>query len=287
MAILLDGQKIASAMKAEMKKEIAELEKKFQRRPALACLSVGENPAVCVYCKAQSKVAEELGIAYRIVTLPDDTEENDLIAQISRCNSDDSLDGFMLQTPLPKGLRRELVMEFIAPEKDAEGVHPQHLGRLVLGQECRVAPCTALASFELIKETGMDLRGKEAVVVGHSEIVGKPLALMLLKEYATTTVCHIATAEAHQLESHVRRADVVIAAVGKPHVIKGAWIKEGAVVIDVGISRMQDHIVGDVEFDAASVRASYITPVPGGVGPVTVAMLMRNVVALYKAKMGN
>lgn len=282
MAHLLDGKKIAAAILADVKKEAAFLEKEFHRRPMLACLSVGRNPSACVYCKVQAKVAEELGIAYRILALSAEARENDVIAEIVRCNTDKECDGILIQTPLGQGIRRDVVMGFIAPQKDVEGIHPQHLGALVFGQESRVAPCTAQACLEILHQTGVDLVGKEVVVVGHSDIVGKPLALMLLKQLATVTVCHIATYEAHRLQEHVGRADILVAAVGKPQVIKGSWVKEGAVVIDVGINRFKERIVGDVEFEIAEKRASYITPVPGGVGPVTVAVLMRNLIELIK-----
>jgi methylenetetrahydrofolate dehydrogenase (NADP+)/methenyltetrahydrofolate cyclohydrolase len=263
LAHLLDGKRLAEAIKADVKKEVAALEKKFHRKPTFACIAIGQNPSTCVYCKAQARVADELGIAYRIISLDAEARENDLIAQIARLNSD-------------------VVTGFIAPGKDVEGMHPEHLGRLLMGAGDRVVPCTAQACMELLKETGVDFYGKEAVIVGHSEIVGKPLALMLLHRFATVTVCHIATSEAHRLQDHVERADILISAVGKSHVIRGSWVKEGAIVIDVGINRHQERLVGDVEFDAAEKRASYITPVPGGVGPVTVAILMQNVLELIK-----
>jgi methylenetetrahydrofolate dehydrogenase (NADP+)/methenyltetrahydrofolate cyclohydrolase len=282
LAHLLDGKRLAEAIKADVKKEVAALEKKFHRKPTFACIAIGQNPSTCVYCKAQARVADELGIAYRIISLDAEARENDLIAQIARLNSDKDVDALMVQTPLPKGMRRDVVTGFIAPGKDVEGMHPEHLGRLLMGAGDRVVPCTAQACMELLKETGVDFYGKEAVIVGHSEIVGKPLALMLLHRFATVTVCHIATSEAHRLQDHVERADILISAVGKSHVIRGSWVKEGAIVIDVGINRHQERLVGDVEFDAAEKRASYITPVPGGVGPVTVAILMQNVLELIK-----
>ncbi|MFA5500758.1 MAG: bifunctional 5,10-methylenetetrahydrofolate dehydrogenase/5,10-methenyltetrahydrofolate cyclohydrolase, partial [Candidatus Omnitrophota bacterium] len=167
------------------------------------------------------------------------------------------------------------------PEKDAEGMHPENLGRILLGQY-KIGPCTAMAVMELLEASKIDLYGKEAVIVGHSEIVGKPLALMLLNKFATTTVCHIATGERGALADHVKRAEVLIVAVGKAGIVKGEWVKEGAVVIDVGINKVADKIVGDVEFEEASARAAFITPVPGGVGPLTTTILMRNVVELFR-----
>ena len=183
--------------------------------------------------------------------------------------------------PLPSQIDYKKISQFVRPEKDVEGMHPANIGKIVFGK-ATILPCTPAAVMELLKETGADLYGKEVVIVGHSEIVGKPLALLLLDKFATVTVAHIGTSKAGKLEEHVRRAEVLIVAVGKAGIIKGEWIKEGAIVIDVGINRVGDKIVGDVEFETAEKRASYITPVPGGVGPLTVTMLMRNLVQAPK-----
>ena len=285
MAQLLDGKIVAQATKSALKDEVAALRKKHRQGPVLASVAVGTNPAASVYLKSQSKNAEELGIGYRLVSLPPDTSKEDLIAEVIKLDSDASIHGIMIQTPLPKEIALNEVMGFISARKDAEGMHPENLGKILLG-EARVSPCTAQACMELLRFYHIKLYGKEVVVVGHSDIVGKPLTLMLLKEFATTTVCHIATAEAHKLTDHVAGAEVLIVAVGKPHLIKGSWIKEGAVVIDVGINRLGEAIVGDVEFPEAQKRASFITPVPGGVGPLTVAILMRNCVELFKEAVG-
>jgi methylenetetrahydrofolate dehydrogenase (NADP+)/methenyltetrahydrofolate cyclohydrolase len=296
LALLLEGKKIAQAIKDRVKEDIALLKVKSAITPVLACVVVGEDPASGVYCKSQGLVARDLGIEHRLITLKNGTTREDLIAAVVKLNKDASVHAIIIQAPLPGGIRGDEVAGFVAPAKDAEGLHPENLGRLLLGQSRtrhpevhdgppflgRVAPCTAAACMELLLRHEIKLYGKEAVIVGHSSIVGKPLSLMMLKEFATTTVCHIATSEAHQLESHVRRAEILVVAVGKPGVIKGAWIKEGAAVIDVGINRAGTHIVGDVEFEAAQKRAAYITPVPGGVGPLTVAMLMRNCAELFK-----
>lgn len=269
-------------MNEGIKKDLSALQKSCGRRPVLACVSIGSDPSCHLYCRTQAKVAKELGIEYRLVQYPADILEHELADKISAFNVDDGVDAVMIQHPLPKGLSRETVIEYLLPRKDVEGMHPQNLGKVLLGAS-KIAPCTAQACFEILKHHGIKLYGREAVVVGHSNVVGKPLALMLLREMATTTVCHIATSEAHRLQEHVQRADILVVAVGKPSVIRGSWVKEGAVVIDVGINRVGDDVVGDVEFDEASRRASAITPVPGGVGPVTVAVLMRNVVELFRS----
>lgn len=285
MAILLEGKPVAQAIKDAMKSDVEALGKKGLGAPTLACIIVGDNAASSLYVKSQVRVAEEVGIRHRLVSLRADITQDDLVAEIVKLNMDKSVHGIMVHTPLPRGLNMEKALTRVLPEKDAEGMHPENLGRLLLG-ESRIAPCTASACIELLRHHGIKLYGKETVVVGHSNIVGKPLILLLLKEFATTTVCHIATSEAHKLEGHVRRAEVLVVAVGKAHLIKGDWIKEGAIVLDVGINREHEKLVGDVEFEAASKKASYITPVPGGVGPLTVTMLMKNCVELFKQSVG-
>ena len=194
---------------------------------------------------------------------------------------DDSVTAIILQLPVPKDIDAKKLVDLISPSKDAEGMTPENLGRILLG-DYKIAPCTAMAVMELLESTKVNLYGKEVVIVGHSEIVGKPLSLMLLNKFATTTVCHIATGERGVLSEHVKRAEILIVAVGKAQIIKGDWIKDGAIVIDVGINRIGDKILGDVEFETALKRASYITPVPGGVGPLTTMILMKNTVELFK-----
>ena len=191
--------------------------------------------------------------------------------------------GIIIQMPLPASIDYKKISQYIEPAKDVEGMHPANIGKLLFGKS-KLVPCTAAAAMELINSTGVDLYGKEVVIVGHSEIVGKPLAMLLLDKFATVTVCHIGTSKAGKLEEHVKQAEILIVAVGKAGLIKGHLIKEGAIVIDVGINRVADKIVGDVEFEAAEKRASWITPVPGGVGPLTVTMLMRNLVEAAKSQ---
>ena len=276
-AQLLEGKAIAASIKEALKKKIAS----FKEKPKLVSIQVGENTSSAVYIRAQKKTAEALGIEYGLKTLGADTKQDTLVTEIKSLNKDNSVSGIIVQLPLPKGIDHRLIIRSISPAKDAEGMHPENLGRVLLG-DASVAPCTAQAAFELIESTRENLYGKEAVIVGHSEIVGKPLALLLLNSFVTTTVCHIAAGERGVLPEHVKRAEILVVAVGKAGLIKGEWIKPGAIVIDVGINRVGERIVGDVEFEPAKDRASFITPVPGGVGPLTVTMLMRNVVTAFK-----
>ncbi len=280
MARLLEGKPLAEKIKAEIRERVASMEAK----PVLASIQVGENAGAEAYVRSQKKVAEGLGIDYQFHKLGADTTDSGLVDFINKLNSDHSVNGIIIQMPLPPGIDYKKVSAHIVPAKDVEGMHPANIGKIVFGK-ASVYPCTPAAVMELLKETGVDLYGKEAVVVGHSEIVGKPLALLLLEKFATVTVCHIGTSKAGMLEEHVKRADILIVAVGRAGLIKGDWVKDGAIVIDVGINRVADKIVGDVEFEGAEKKASWITPVPGGVGPLTVTMLMRNLVA--SAKGGN
>jgi methylenetetrahydrofolate dehydrogenase (NADP+)/methenyltetrahydrofolate cyclohydrolase len=242
---------------------------------------VGDNAGAASYVKSQNRAAEALGITYRLEALGADTTEEELVNFTKKLNADKNVNGIIVQMPLPAGIDYKKISAFIAPEKDIEGMNPENIGRILFGK-AKIIPCTAAAVMELINASGVDLYGREVVLVGHSEIVGKPLALLLLDKFATVTVCHIGTSKAGKLQEHVRKAEVLIVAVGKAGLIPGAWVKEGAVVIDVGINRIGDRIVGDVEFEAAETRASWITPVPGGVGPLTVTMLMRNLVEVAK-----
>lgn len=281
MAVLLDGRKVARDIRERLKDEIEALTKNAALRPGLRCIMVGQSPASGVYLKSQARAAEELGIDYRLIDLEETTSVADLIAEIQSLNDDPAVHGILIQTPLPNGLDWYEVLDFVLPAKDAEGLHPENLGKLLLNKD-EVAPCTAEACMALLRAYHIDLNGKEAVIVGHSNVVGKPLSLLLLQEFATTTVCHVATSKAGRLREHLARAEILIVAVGRPQMIRGEWIREGAVVLDIGINRVDGRIVGDVEFEAAQKRASYITPVPGGVGPVTVEMLMKNCVELFK-----
>ena len=279
MAKLLEGKPIAERIKEEIKQQVAQLKVK----PVLASVQVGENAGAESYAKSQKKNAENLGIEYQFHKLPQETTEEALLESIQKLNNDKSVNGIIIQMPLPQQIDYKMISNFISPAKDVEGMHPANIGKIVFAR-ANILPCTAAAVMELLKDTGIDLYGKEVVVVGHSEIVGKPLSLLLLDKFATVTVCHIGTSKAGKLEQHVRGAEILVVAVGRAGLIKGEWIKEGAVVVDVGINRVADKIVGDVEYEGASQRASWITPVPGGVGPLTVTMLMRNVVEATKSQ---
>lgn len=279
-AQLLEGKVIAEGLKARIKSEVEALKGKHGRVPKLVALQIGENASSAVYVKAQKKVAESLGIEYELKVVSDAISQTEAEGLIKGLNNDKAVTAIILQLPVPKGIDAKKLVNLIAPEKDAEGMHPENLGRILLGQY-KIGPCTAMAVMELLESTKLNLYGKEAVIVGHSEIVGKPLSLMLLNKFATTTVCHIGTGERGVLPDHVKMAEVLVVAVGKAGIIKGEWIKPGATVIDVGINRVGDKILGDVEFEGAASRAAYITPVPGGVGPLTTTILMRNVVELF------
>ena len=280
---LLEGKPIAEKLKAALAEEIKLRDREYKKVPKLVALQMGENASSAVYVKNQKKAAEALGINYELKMLDDDMSQEETEAAVADLNTDESVTAMILQLPVPKQIDAKRLINAIDPSKDAEGMHPQNIGKILLGGY-RIGPCTAMAVMELLESTGVDLYGKEAVVVGHSEIVGKPLALMLLNKFVTTTVCHIATGERGVLPEHVKRGEILVVAVGKAGLVKGDWVKEGAIVIDVGINRVGDKIVGDVEFETAAQRASYITPVPGGVGPLTTAILMRNVVELFKAQ---
>lgn len=280
-AILLEGKPIAQNLKESLKKEIENLKAKFNTTPTLATIQVGENPQAAIYLKSQKKVASDLGVEFQEHSLADTTTEKELISYIEKLNKDKKVTGILLQLPLPKQINAKDIPIHINPLKDVEGMHPENVGQAIFGK-MRIGSCTALAVMELIKSTGVDLYGKEAVIVGHSEIVGKPVSLLLLDKFATVTTCHIATGQRGYLPTHVKRAEILVVAVGKAGIIQGEWVQEGAIVIDVGINRVGDKIVGDVEFDKAFERASYITPVPGGVGPLTVTMLMHNLVEAAK-----
>lgn len=264
MAKLLEGKPIAERIKEEIKGRIQS----FKFKPVLASIVVGENAGALNYAKSQQKLAGELGIEYCLRTLPQGVAESQVVELIRKLNDDSQVNGIVIQMPLPEQIDGKSISRYILRGKDIEGVNSPVVG----------------AVMELIKASGVDLYGREVVIVGHSEIVGKPLVFLLLDKFATVTVCHIGTSKAGKLEEHVRRAEVLIVAVGKAGLIKGEWIKEGAVVIDVGINRVGDKIVGDVEFESAAKRASFITPVPGGVGPLTVAILMRNLVEAAQVK---
>lgn len=280
-ARLLDGRQIADKIRVDLARQVSDLKARYKRSPRLVSIQIGKNPSSEVYIKSQKNISARLGIDYENKIFDRSVSDADLDGSIASLSNDSAVTGLILQLPVPGVIDASRVIDIIGPLKDAEGVHPKNLG-LVLSGKHSIAPCTATAVMEILASTGIDLYGKEAVVVGHSDIVGKPVALMLVNKFATTTVCHIATSQKGKLADHINRAEVLVVAVGKAAVVKGDWIQEGAVVIDVGINRVEGKIVGDIEFDRACKRASFITPVPGGVGPLTTTMLMRNTVELFK-----
>ncbi|MCX7662100.1 MAG: bifunctional 5,10-methylenetetrahydrofolate dehydrogenase/5,10-methenyltetrahydrofolate cyclohydrolase [Candidatus Omnitrophica bacterium] len=277
MTRLLEGKIIAQRLKEDLRKRI----EKLKIKPLLSSVLVGEDSSAQIYINAQKKLSQDLGIGYQLYTLSKDTTEDYLIDFIQRLNLDKTVNGIIIQMPLPERLNRKKIIKAISPYKDVEGIHPTNLGRIFFG-DTQVLPCTVLAVIELLRETRVNLYGKEVVIIGHSEIVGKPLSILLLNEFATVTVCHIATSDVGRLKEHVQRAEVLIVAVGKANLIKGEWIKEGAIVIDVGINKLGEKIVGDVEFDKAKEKTSFITPVPGGVGALTTVMLIKNLISLIE-----
>jgi len=274
-ASIIDGKKIAVGVRAEARKEADEIYSASGIRPGLAVVLVGEDPASRVYVKSKTRACDDVGLKSFQYTLPADTTEDALLTLIDELNERDDVHGILVQLPLPTGLDEDAVIERINPEKDVDGFHPYNMGRLIAGSPALV-PCTPLGIIKLIESTGINIEGKNAVVVGRSNIVGKPAAILLLQKNATVTICHSRTSRLHD---KVKDADILVASVGKAGFVRGEWIKEGAVVIDVGINRGEDgRLIGDVDFRGASERAAFITPVPGGVGPMTIAMLMSNTV---------
>ena len=269
-ANLLDGKAFAARLRPLLK---AAREALGPQPVRLISLEVGAHPAAAVYLRNQRRAADDIGIALESVSLPEGSSEGQVLDAVQRLNDDAAVTGIIVQRPLPAGVDARRVQAAIAPDKDVEGMNPANMGA-ILYSEPLLVPCTASAAQQLILETKMPLRGAEAVIVGHSEIVGKPIAILLLHHLATVTVCHVGT---RKLVDHTRRADVLVVAVGKAGLVNGDMVKPGAVVVDIGINQTEDgRIVGDVDFASVAEVASWVTPVPGGVGPVTVAMLMRN-----------
>ncbi|HDY98734.1 MAG TPA: bifunctional methylenetetrahydrofolate dehydrogenase/methenyltetrahydrofolate cyclohydrolase FolD [Pseudomonas sabulinigri] len=272
-AQLIDGKQIAANLRKEIAAKVAERTERGLRLPGLAVILVGSDPASQVYVSHKRKDCEEVGFISRSHDLPASTQQQELLTLIDDLNDDPEIDGILVQLPLPAHLDASQLLERIRPDKDVDGFHPYNIGRLAQRMPL-LRPCTPMGIVKLLKSTGVDLYGLDATVVGASNIVGRPMALELLLAGCTTTITHRFT---KSLEDHVRRSDLVVVAAGKPGLVKGEWIKPGAIVVDVGINRMEDgRLVGDVEFAAAAERASWITPVPGGVGPMTRACLLEN-----------
>lgn len=277
-AKIIDGFTIAQKLQLEIASQIKDLTSNGLRAPGLAVIIVGENPASKIYVDKKRKMCLELGIISKDYNLPDNLSESELLKLITDLNKDRSIDGILVQLPLPKHIDSNKILENILPDKDVDGFHPYNIGKLSLGKPA-LRPCTPKGILTLLQSTGVDLKGMDAVVIGASNIVGKPMAMELINARSTVTVCRSTTRD---LPKIVRQADIVIAATGVAQMVKGDWIKQGAIVIDVGINRLADgKLVGDVDFEQAKERAGWITPVPGGVGPMTVITLMEN--TLYAA----
>ena len=286
-AKIIDGKAAAAGVRARVADFAAEFERQTGRQPGLATVLVGEDPASTVYVRSKGKATSEAGMASFAHKLPETTSEAELLALVDQLNRDEAVDGILVQLPLPPQIDASRVIAAIDPAKDVDGFHPINAGRLATGLEALV-PCTPYGCLYLLKQELGSISGKDAVVIGRSNIVGKPMALLLIGESATVTVAHSRTRD---LPDVVRRADIVVAAVGRPQMIKGDWIKPGAVVIDVGINRIpaedgKSRLVGDVDFESASKNAAAITPVPGGVGPMTIAMLLRNTIVAAHRRAG-
>ena len=280
MSSIIDGKAVSLAVKEELKARISELAGEGKRIPCLAVIIVGDNPASRSYVRGKIKAAEFVGMDSRLIELPENVQEEALLKEIAALNADPLVDGILVQLPLPAHICEDRVIDAISVEKDVDGFHPQNVAALWLGRPC-IVPCTPKGIIHLIRSPGVEVSGRKAVVVGRSNIVGKPVAKLLLDLNATVTIAHSRTRD---LAALTREADILVAAVGRPRMITGDMVKPGAVVIDVGINRTEDgHLVGDVDFESASAVAGWITPVPGGVGPMTIAMLMQNTLEAYRA----
>lgn len=273
-AKILNGNEVSKRIKEELRNEVSELKKKGIN-PGLAVVIVGSDPASRVYVNRKKKACEEIGIESFEYSLEESTSQEELIELVQKLNNDSKVNGILVQLPLPRHIDEDSILRVIDPVKDADCFHPENVGKLMIGTP-EFLPCTPAGVMELIKESGIDISGKECVIIGRSNIVGKPQAILLLAQNGTVTICHSKT---RNLEEVCKRADILVAAIGKPEFVKTSFVKPGAVVIDVGINRLEDGaLVGDVDYSAASEIASAITPVPGGVGPMTIAILMKNTV---------
>lgn len=269
---VISGKDISAAIKDELKHDIAQMIKEGIQ-PGLAVVLVGEDPASQVYVRNKARTCEELGMYSEVHRLDEKTSEHELLSLIDKLNKQNNIHGILVQLPLPKHINESAIIDAIASHKDVDGFHPVNVGKLMIGDDCYL-PCTPAGVIEMLKRSNIDIAGKHAVVIGRSNIVGKPVSLLLLREHATVTICHSRTAN---MEEITKQADILVAAVGRAKMIKKDHIKQGAVVIDVGINRLEDgSLAGDVDYDDVKDKVSYITPVPGGVGPMTITMLMKN-----------
>jgi methylenetetrahydrofolate dehydrogenase (NADP+)/methenyltetrahydrofolate cyclohydrolase len=276
--ILIDGKKAAAELREELKQEVAELKTKYNKVPGLTVILIGDMAPSQIYVRNKEKSANEVGLKSEIIKYPDTVEEKTVLEKIEELNKNESVSGILVQLPLPKHIDKQKVIETITPSKDVDGFHPMNVGNLSSGYESSV-PCTPLGCYLMIKKIEPNLSGKKAVVVGRSNLNGKPMTQLLLKENCTVTITHSRTKD---LKAECLEADIIVAAVGIPELVKGDWVKKDAIVIDVGINKTENGLVGDVAFDEVSKVAKALTPVPGGVGPMTIACLLKNTVECFK-----
>ena len=276
--ILIDGKKIAAELREELKKEVSSLKTKYNKVPGLSVILIGDLTPSQIYVKNKEKFANEVGLKSEVIKYPDSVKERVILDKISELNNDDSVSGILVQLPLPKHINKQKIIESIAPSKDVDGFHPMNVGNLSSGYQSSI-PCTPLGCYLLIKKIEPNLSGKKAVIVGRSNLNGKPMTQLLLKENCTVTITHSRT---KNLKAECLEADIIVAAVGIPELVKGDWVRKDTIVIDVGINKTDKGIVGDVAFDEVSKSARALTPVPGGVGPMTIACLLKNTVECFK-----
>ena len=276
--ILIDGKKEAANLREELKKEVSQLKTKYNKVPGLTVILIGDLTPSQIYVRNKEKSAKEVGLKSEVIKYPDSVEETTILNKIDELNKDETVSGILVQLPLPKHINKKKVIEAIIPGKDVDGFHPVNIGNLSSGYESSI-PCTPLGCYLLIKKVEPNLTGKKAVVIGRSNLNGKPMTQLLLKENCTVTITHSKTED---LKGECLKGDIVVAAVGIPELVKGDWIKKDAIVIDVGINKTENGIVGDVAFDEVSKIAKAITPVPGGVGPMTIACLLKNTIECFK-----
>tara|TARA_B100001027_G_C16196165_1_gene298436 strand:+ start:70 stop:918 length:849 start_codon:yes stop_codon:yes gene_type:complete len=275
---LIDGKKIAAELRNKLKVEVDGIKKKFKKVPGLTVILIGDLAPSQIYVKNKEKSAKEVGLNSEVIRYANDVDENTILKKINDLNEDKSVSGILVQLPLPKHINKKKVIESISPSKDVDGFHPMNVGNLSSGYESSV-PCTPLGCYLLLKKIEPNLSGKKAVIIGRSNLNGKPMAQLLLKENCTVTITHSKT---KNLKSECLLADIIIAAVGIPELVKGDWVKKDSIIIDVGINKIDKGIVGDVDFDQVSKRAKALTPVPGGVGPMTIACLIKNTIDCFK-----
>ena len=276
--MIIDGKKVAAELREELKKKVTELKSTYNAVPGLTVILVGEDPPSKIYVRNKEKSANEVGINSEVIKYPVNVEEKVLLNKIIELNNNNNVSGILVQLPLPKHIDKRKVIETMNPKKDVDGFHPMNVGNLSSGYDSSI-PCTPLGCYLLIKKIEKNLNGKHAVIIGRSNLNGKPMTQLLLKENCTVTITHSKTKD---LRAECSRADIIIAAVGRPKLVKGDWVKKGAIVIDVGINKTDSGLVGDVDFDEVSKVAKAITPVPGGVGPMTIACLLNNTVECFK-----